>query len=559
MGSYYWLLNKSNSAELTWSVVASVLFHFALFAILATTTIFLPPAGTTEKLSLVWLSSSSIPTEAPADPATGAQSYPQGTAGPSDEAEPAPEPVTDDGEDAPLDTFEAKVPRLPLPAPPTPPPPAFRTAAVQPKEPPLSPPQPQRQPDPSQKQPKEPPQAVIPAVSRRDEEGEQAEMARRAAERAEAERAALLTAEEEARERAEMEFQAQERARQERLAAQKAQQERNEREQAERARIAREEADRQRREAERTEKARLAQEQAERTRIAREEADRQRREAERAEKARLAQEQAERTRIAREEADRQRREAERAEKARLAQERIERERREVRRRDEQRQAAEKAAKESAERERLARAIPEKALLAANGPPPALPRPLAEPKHDTPPRPQQEVQKAGVSGGSGMIQTRVFGDLKLILAGGNDVTVTVSFREYPKTRRNRPLSRGEAARLRAVTPLNIKTVEQTRETIVKSTGDGIYLFTASAVNGQQSSVHCTIKVYEMTPRSKSKVLGNRWIGGKTVIARVLMPDGIVWEDDAAFSGSIEDSESITKFNTETGLSWKEFRE
>jgi len=37
----------------------------------------------------------------------------------------------------------------------------------------------------------------------------------------------------------------------------------------------------------------------------------------------------------------------------------------------------------------------------------------------------------------------------------------------------------------------------------------------------------------------------------------MPEGILWEDEAAFSGSMEDSEGVTKFNSETGLLWKEY--
>jgi len=38
----------------------------------------------------------------------------------------------------------------------------------------------------------------------------------------------------------------------------------------------------------------------------------------------------------------------------------------------------------------------------------------------------------------------------------------------------------------------------------------------------------------------------------------MPEGILWDDDSSFSGNMEDSESITKFNAETGVVWREYK-
>jgi hypothetical protein len=37
---------------------------------------------------------------------------------------------------------------------------------------------------------------------------------------------------------------------------------------------------------------------------------------------------------------------------------------------------------------------------------------------------------------------------------------------------------------------------------------------------------------------------------------VLPDAVFWDDEKFFSGSIEDSDSITKFNAETGFVWKE---
>jgi hypothetical protein len=42
-------------------------------------------------------------------------------------------------------------------------------------------------------------------------------------------------------------------------------------------------------------------------------------------------------------------------------------------------------------------------------------------------------------------------------------------------------------------------------------------------------------------------------------RFLMPEALFWDDTDRFSGSIEDSRSVTKFRYETGLTWKEEKE
>ena len=39
-------------------------------------------------------------------------------------------------------------------------------------------------------------------------------------------------------------------------------------------------------------------------------------------------------------------------------------------------------------------------------------------------------------------------------------------------------------------------------------------------------------------------------------KFILPEGIFWDDESYFTGSIESSESITKFNDTTGVVWKE---
>jgi hypothetical protein len=42
----------------------------------------------------------------------------------------------------------------------------------------------------------------------------------------------------------------------------------------------------------------------------------------------------------------------------------------------------------------------------------------------------------------------------------------------------------------------------------------------------------------------------------LIFKFILPDAVFWDDEEYFSGSIEDSDSITKFNYDTGLIWQE---
>ncbi len=45
-------------------------------------------------------------------------------------------------------------------------------------------------------------------------------------------------------------------------------------------------------------------------------------------------------------------------------------------------------------------------------------------------------------------------------------------------------------------------------------------------------------------------------GKVVLARILLPEGILWEQDEWFTGASESAETITKFRFPEGISWTE---
>ena len=45
---------------------------------------------------------------------------------------------------------------------------------------------------------------------------------------------------------------------------------------------------------------------------------------------------------------------------------------------------------------------------------------------------------------------------------------------------------------------------------------------------------------------------------TVIGRLLMPEGIFWDEEEWFTGAIENGDSVTKYNSPEGLTWKELK-
>jgi len=160
---------------------------------------------------------------------------------------------------------------------------------------------------------------------------------------------------------------------------------------------------------------------------------------------------------------------------------------------------------------------------------------------------------------GMAISSLRGDLKMVIAGDSAIKLFVLFREYPKSRRNRMPTRSEARREQRIVPVIAKTQQDTREAVIETARAGIYIFSAESENGEAAKATFTLKIYETGSREKVTELGTRTVSGKAVLAKVLMREGILWDDDSAFTGSLEDSESTTKFNAQTGLYWREYND
>ena len=176
----------------------------------------------------------------------------------------------------------------------------------------------------------------------------------------------------------------------------------------------------------------------------------------------------------------------------------------------------------------------------------------EPAKERVAKPSKEPQET-----RGLIMAAKRGDLKLVIKGDNGIKLSIKFRAYPKSRRNKVLTRSEARRVETIVPILTQTRESTREAVVEIAREGVYLFSVESKEEKGARASFTLKVFESGSREKIAELGSRTISGKTILEKILMPDAIRWDEESAFTGSLEDSESVTKFNVGTGLYWKEF--
>lgn len=192
---------------------------------------------------------------------------------------------------------------------------------------------------------------------------------------------------------------------------------------------------------------------------------------------------------------------------------------------------------------------------------SLRRPLAvAAKQQANPAPKAAENKSGHSpekhSQKGLSFPLLKGDLKMVLTGAALPKVTITFKEFALTRRNRPFSRAEARREATITPLVAATQEKTREVVIEKVRAGVYSVTVEPVDGA-SEFACLLKLHEDSSRSTVRDCGRHTLAQKKVLVKILMPEGILWDDNKSFTGSMEDSDSVTKFNAETGLTWKEY--
>ncbi len=156
-----------------------------------------------------------------------------------------------------------------------------------------------------------------------------------------------------------------------------------------------------------------------------------------------------------------------------------------------------------------------------------------------------------------------GDLKIEITGSDEalkaIKIKVIFREYARARHNRPMTKANFRNFRELSPKMARVAKNILQAVIETAGEGIYEFRNISDSAAPAEAAFTIKIYENSARAKTKPVGSRMVNAKGSITKVLMPEGVLWDDDSAFSGSLEDSESVTRFNTDSGLVWKEYKE
>ncbi|GEM_PF-1523547 len=164
------------------------------------------------------------------------------------------------------------------------------------------------------------------------------------------------------------------------------------------------------------------------------------------------------------------------------------------------------------------------------------------------QPQKNEKTKGISLPS------IKGDIKLSVHSEEDLSIKILFIDYPKGKHIKPMSRGEAKAVQKLTPILMRSSKSTLEAVLERAQEGIYLFLVEPKGGRPVDGKFSLKLFDV----HVKHLAGRKIAGETEVARLMMPEGVLWDDDSSFTGNIEDSDSVTKFNSDTGLIWKEYR-
>lgn len=178
-------------------------------------------------------------------------------------------------------------------------------------------------------------------------------------------------------------------------------------------------------------------------------------------------------------------------------------------------------------------------------------PAAVPSGSATVEPKQPLKQENTAG---ITLPPIKGDIKLAVYAEDDLTIKVLFIDYPKGKHSRPMTRSEAKALQKLTPIVVRSSKNTLEAVLERAREGIYLFLVEQEGGKPVDGKFSLKLFDTHVRQ----LAGRKVSGETEVARLMMPEGILWDDDSSFTGNMEDSDSVTKFNSDTGMVWKMYR-
>ena len=101
-------------------------------------------------------------------------------------------------------------------------------------------------------------------------------------------------------------------------------------------------------------------------------------------------------------------------------------------------------------------------------------------------------------------------------------------------------------------------EGTRRVIsVNKAERGLYTFVLENDSGETLSPDIVFHIFEGKPGERIRKIKNVELSPHAVLKfKFILPDAVFWDDESYFTGTIENSDTTTKFNDKTGLIWKE---
>ncbi len=95
--------------------------------------------------------------------------------------------------------------------------------------------------------------------------------------------------------------------------------------------------------------------------------------------------------------------------------------------------------------------------------------------------------------------------------------------------------------------------------VARAGAGIYTFVIENTGESAFDGRVVFRLYEGPESGRVKEQGIDLSPGKALRFKFVLPEAVFWDDEDYFTGIVEDSDTVTKFNDETGLVWKEIKD
>jgi putative transposase len=140
------------------------------------------------------------------------------------------------------------------------------------------------------------------------------------------------------------------------------------------------------------------------------------------------------------------------------------------------------------------------------------------------------------------------------------SVSVSFKEFARSRRNEPLTEYENSNLKKVIPQFLSVGNDELVIAIEKASEGVYDFAIDCRECEARPVIIDMNMKLSNDRKRDTIYAKRKVraSDKMIILKILMPEGIRWDDVGYFDGNIESFESITRYNNNANLVWREFK-